>query len=766
MSAADQGQGDYIKGQDFEKELFAQELEHIRNQHKDIDKGNLFGLAFSGGGIRSAIFSLGVMQALAEMGWLKRFHYLSTVSGGSYIGASLTWLLHKVWKGAENSEVRFDTGAAFPYKRFHGGKGPQAADHRSHTLIRHLRQHAEYLKPGDGITIWSLLAVILRGTLLSLLVFIPPLMLVLAAGVCVGAFGDVSGLNHAMIDVSASRNSGDIALYHMLQHMSFLGDIARWNIQVAGRSYEAGLNPVLASAIALAALFAMVAVYYGFKTTARMTGRQAYDLRRLYETRAAVLLKVILGLLVIGSLPLVAGLLGDMQGRIASSLSVSGAMASVLAIIKGNSGKQGRVPVGLIAPLALGLLVYGLLLLMFVQAACWHTSIGFWVLLSVLVVLSLALGFKVNINYVSIHRYYRDRLMELFLPDAGEVLTRDYPRAAYAANETCVDKMCDYKGAAANGPYHLINCNMVTIDSHEAKLRARGGDNFIFSPLYCGSEATGWRMSSQYMNGGLNLATATAISGAAADPHGAPGGEGLTRNRSLSLLMALLNVRLGYWAPHPRRTDYATPNWFRQGWHELAGKGMDENEDFVHLADGGHFENLALYELIRRKLRTIVVCDGAADEDFTFVDFANFVEKVRVDFGVGIEVQGHQNFRVDGKQARSLLAMCPRPNAFHPHGVALADAGFVTAAINYSDGSKGTLVYIKTTLIGGLPDDIYSYKRGHDAFPDESTADQFFDEKQFEAYRELGYRIGMTMEKNNDARIALGLKPIKAAAPA
>jgi len=169
---------------------------------------------------------------------------------------------------------------------------------------------------------------------------------------------------------------------------------------------------------------------------------------------------------------------------------------------------------------------------------------------------------------------------------------------------------------------------------------------------------------------------------------------------------------------------------------------------------------------VRRKLRTIVVCDGAADEGFTFVDFANFVEKVRVDFGVEIEVQGNPAFKVDGKQARSLLAMCPKPNTCHPHGVALADAGFVTADINYRDGSKGTLLYIKTTLIGGLPDDIYSYKRGHDAFPDESTADQFFDEKQFEAYRELGYRIGRTMGKNDAVKKALGLKPARTAVPA
>ena len=57
----------------------------------------------------------------------------------------------------------------------------------------------------------------------------------------------------------------------------------------------------------------------------------------------------------------------------------------------------------------------------------------------------------------------------------------------------------------------------------------------------------------------------------------------------------------------------------------------------------------------------------------------------------------------------------------------------------------GTLFYVKTTLISGLPADLYGYKQAHEAFPDEPTADQFFDERQFEAYRELGYQIGQQL---------------------
>ena len=62
---------------------------------------SLVGLALSGGGIRSAMFSLGVLQALAGRNLLKYVDYLSTVSGGGYIGSSLTWLMSK--KAADDS---------------------------------------------------------------------------------------------------------------------------------------------------------------------------------------------------------------------------------------------------------------------------------------------------------------------------------------------------------------------------------------------------------------------------------------------------------------------------------------------------------------------------------------------------------------------------------------------------------------------------------------------------------------------------------------
>src|SRR5690606_36770925 len=193
-------------------------------------------------------------------------------------------------------------------------------------------------------------------------------------------------------------------------------------------------------------------------------------------------------------------------------------------------------------------------------------------------------------------------------------------------------------------PYHLINANVVLVDSSASDFRARGGDSFVLSPLYCGSRATGWVRSSSYMAGsgrGLTLSSAMAISGAAVNPNTGVAGRGLMRNRLVSMLLTALNLRLGYWATNPKKHKDRIPNFISPGL--VAGvlaEGLHENASMVELTDGGHFENLGLYELIRRQVKLIVVSDAGCDPDFDFGDLANAVERARVDFGVKIEFRG------------------------------------------------------------------------------------------------------------------------------
>jgi hypothetical protein len=239
------------------------------------------------------------------------------------------------------------------------------------------------------------------------------------------------------------------------------------------------------------------------------------------------------------------------------------------------------------------------------------------------------------------------------------------------------------------------------------------------------------------MNGRMTLPTAMAISGAAVNPSTGVGGKGITRQPLLSMLMGLLNIRLGYWAPNPnpKRAASSIPNYFLPGLSEMFTRWkLNEKASYVELTDGGHFENLALYELIRRRARLIIVCDAGADPKFQFSDFANVVEKARVDFGTLIL-----------SNCDDLKILVPHQKSSDKDDIKSAERGYIKSTIIYPDNSRGCLLYIKTTFFEKLSADLYGYKMAHPQFPDEPTSDQFFDEKQFEAYRELGYQTAWHM---------------------
>ena len=142
-----------------------------------------------------------------------------------------------------------------------------------------------------------------------------------------------------------------------------------------------------------------------------------------------------------------------------------------------------------------------------------------WVLL-VSVAISLVTGWFVNLNYISIHRYYRDRLMEAFMPHP---MTDGTTAAAENADKAKLSDMC-----SEHAPYHLVNTNVVLVDSDDARWRIRGGDAFLLSPEYCGSSATGWIETDGYMERDpLTLATAVAVSGPPQILTRVPGGRGL-----------------------------------------------------------------------------------------------------------------------------------------------------------------------------------------------------------------------------------------------
>ncbi len=648
-------------------------LEHARIAQRrvaaQVEPGNpaedAVGLALSGGGIRSATFSLGLLQAMHRFGFLQRVDYLSTVSGGGYIGASLTWLMSR--------------SNEFPF-------GTRRTDHNQPggELIAWLREHANYLIPGDGLDRWALAAAVLRGIAINLLILVPLFFSVM----------------YCMVQTSVRApgllRSWPDSLFTWLFALGLLC----WGLMALG--------------------FMCYALCSGLKLMQHAWWRKQVNI--LFGR----LLKFGVALLVLGSLPMVQQFVEvSLWPRLFgadnySAFSVNGTLSLISgagAVWAGWSGRsrsnEAQGIRALLLSAGLGLLLYGLVLWLYNGAFLYFAKLETW--WGYLIVpglgLSFIFGVLANINHVSMHRYYRDRLLTAFLPVYPPYTQQQDPNRCY---------LKDLQQTAA--PYHIINTNLLTLDSPDSKRRARGADNFIFSPLVCGSSATGFASTAEYLGGVMNLATALTISGAAVNPN-----TGVTRSRPLAAVMTLFNARLGYWTRNPAHPPKYSLIRSRPLWHtyvlrEMLGLHMDEKSKHVHLSDGGHFENLALYELVRRKCRCIVVCDAVADPAWSFVELVNVIEKVRVDFGASIEID-----------TRPL-----RPQ----DDTDISAAASVTGRIRYVDGSEARLLYVNTSLIAGLSEDIYGYHRTHPNFPIELTTGQFFDEAQFEAYRELGYQIG------------------------
>ncbi len=780
----------------------------------------LAGLALSGGGIRSASFALGVMQALHKKGWLQRIDYLSTVSGGGYIGACLSYLLHRKWT-SEPSQQEFAFGGdadnfplgSFPMTGTDANAGHATFDaamkdpnHRIRgVLLRHLRQHGKYLTPGDGITIWSLIGVVLRNTLVSLLFYFALLVLL---------FTIIAGISF---------------LFLASPKITVLTDVWPWISEL-----PPWLNPAYVPAVDLLGVFALLALLYSWSTWSFRSARnleRLYLFRRKFECRAGKLIVSALFLGIIGSVPVVytyidswqhsaadaaktevtlqtytavidkvnepaqkyratiaqssrsAGSTANERGgaskdKLANIIglvsTVVGLLSTIGAFLKTNRRKKGLIPVNVLAGIAGGALLFGLALLAYGFAAKYATEQS-WFGVTLAAGVCFVIGWFVNLNYLSLHRYYRDRLGETFMPDVTAVYKASLLTDGSGPTTMGLDgngmplmnlwggegeQSREAGGDSRWAPYHILNANVVLVSSKNPKFRGRGGDNFILTPRYCGSNATGWARTSSASYRGLTLASAMAISGAAVNPNAGGGGEGITRQAVLSMLMGVLNVRLGYRLLNPR-TEGATPcggrwsrwcTWLSRGTPNFLYPGLGEviarrtlNEDscLLELSDGGHFENLGLYELVRRKLKFIIVCDGVADNEYSFSDLANAIEKVRADFGALISFDPP-----DDSPGEPLDAFIPAKapdsmsnEAGKPAPMRYAKRGHLLGRIKYADNTQGTLLYLTTTFVRGLSADLYGYRRTHPEFPDEPTTDQFFDEKQFEAYRELGYQI-------------------------
>ncbi|WFU71747.1 patatin-like phospholipase family protein [Bradyrhizobium sp. CB2312] len=377
-------------------------------------------------------------------------------------------------------------------------------------------------------------------------------------------------------------------------------------------------------------------------------------------------------------------------------------------------------------------------------------------------------------NANSLHRLYRDRLSKAFLFDPTRPAESDIARA-----EASLDQGRDFKAldrmklsdlyAVADGsadgqqagsrllaPYHLINTALNIQGSDFANRRGRNADFFVFSPRNVGSEATGYAatLAVERAEQSLDLATAMAISGAAASSN-----MGSNSIRALTPTLALLNVRLGYWLRNPR---YVNARSFRRFsplyfWSEISGR-LYENSDGVYLTDGGHIENLGVYELLRRRCRVIIAVDAEADTPMNFASLMTLQRYARIDLGVRIDLP----WAPIRDRTRALMA-CSAQTAATPHRHDDEEIDHVHVAIgtiDYGAGDTGYLVYLKSSLTGDENDYIRDYARRHATFPHETTGDQFFSEEQFEVYRALGFHMAHGfLSGDNPVAVGCGIDP-------
>lgn len=389
---------------------------------------------------------------------------------------------------------------------------------------------------------------------------------------------------------------------------------------------------------------------------------------------------------------------------------------------------------------------------------------------------AVVLAWRVDINKFSMYMMYRNRLVRCYLGASNES-RQPHPFTGFDIRDDPHLSALLWKLEPENRinahhlqrPFHLINTALNLVKGKELAWQQRKAASFFFSPGFCGFETpersghlnpTGandlargcFRATREYGAGkrdivggnvsvggmrdkiehfrdeddGVKLGQAMAISGAAASPN-----MGYHSNPALSFLMTAFNVRLGRWNSNPRQSDWrrSSPR-FGLGWliKELLGS-TNADSHYVYLSDGGHFENLGVYELVRRRCALIVAIDAGADAKSSFNDLGGAIRKCFTDFGIEIDLQVNE------------LEIDPATK--------LAKSHWAIGEIKYGlvDGNceSGILLYVKPTLTGNEPADLLNYRNTDRNFPHQSTADQYFDETQFESYRKLGYHVGSSI---------------------
>lgn len=850
-----------------------------------------WGLALSGGGIRSATFALGVLQSLAKdrsrsapasgqkkaLPLLARFDYLSTVSGGGYVGAFLSALFRPAAARGADGQVVNNPAVAMrrsdeAYERMAvDPPGRMTSDTNADTPdfpLRWLRDNGRYMAPsGTGDLFYAACLQIRNWCAVQYVIGIA-LLAAFLTGLTFRAatqwWSDKRSFAGLIRLAEASMQPdwpGEIwwspwfwSVLLIVGLLSVPIGVAYWFTYRA----EAGVrrarrlltSPVTAAWLLLGCLAALMLQALAMPVTGPVAytvtwiafvlvfavgvfwssgGRRApLAEQRVRLTRwLAASLRLALCVFLLGMVETIGQslylLLADHFSHTSPAPTISAAVAAaaaLLPLIRKIAGMASADKVGDGKPkVSAGtVLAVVAVLLSFLLATVWYmlalalffgganpmlmphgpsdlpviatplASIGgktyVLALLATTAFAVCAAGYFTGfLNLSSLATLYSARLTRAYLGASN--LDRFGPNTRKAGLDVSEPhpqddfKPVHYFDSTHYGPLHLIN---VTINSTSgpgdnltqmdrkglpltvtpAGISVNGAEALPFVNLEEASAGAGpVRQTTTAANTGkpariageqLTIGQWIGISGAAFSP-----GIGRGTTLGMATLCTLANVRLGYWWNSRKERANVIDNLSalvgnqRFLLREMRGRFFGTAHRHWYLTDGGHFENTAVYELLRRRCEVVVACDDGADGNYEFEDLANLMRLARIDFGADFTVMAPTEAVAAFEDAG--LPLGARPALGNKAGDALAgepgqlkkvrDGGAQCAIayrVSYRDfpSEPTLLLVIKPRLTADAPLDLLHYQATHADFPQESTLDQFFDEAQWESYRKLG----------------------------
>lgn len=671
---------------------------------RPTEDSKLTGLALSGGGIRSAAFCLGALQALDRSCVLDRVDYLSTVSGGGYIGCSLA-------SGLKETEGQFPFASKLTQDET--------------PSLQHIRDHSNYLFPDGPFDLFRNAAIYVRGLIAN--------AILLAIFLCVLALINIYLVQHPNLGLSfmpQTMGIGTFVLSGLIAALILLFVVlwSLWRSLCDGTSELGGGWARIG--LSLLVLLACVLLFE----------LQVYILNQVHaaaENGGFVHGAVIWVKRIVLALAPVSAVVAFLSGKIGDFIKRSKEAERWSRQAWGYAAGLVVYVVGAVIPLLLWLLSlqlsywgmyspspFGAELRMYLHA---HVGGHLWISgYAAAAILCLILTAFLRPNANSLHALYRDRLSKAFL-----FKPRDQVPVVDGV-ETPLELVHPDLGdlSEEHSPYLLVNTALNVGGSKEVNRRGRNADFFMFSRNYVGSKTTGYVKTSamQGVAPGLTLGSVMAISGAAFSSN-----MGANTIKPLIATLALLNIRLGYWLRNPRRLGFSKAWDGLSNYYFLAEMFglLNEKRHSVYLSDGGHIENLGIYELLRRRCKIIIAVDAECDGEMAFGSFNVLERFALVDLGVRIDLPWQQIANVAKATGKAIDETGDAPKESGPH-VAVGEIG-------YPGGRRGILIYIKSSLTGDENDFVFHYKKRYGAFPHETTLDQLFTEEQFEAYRALGF---------------------------